>query len=565
MYTRRYKFRLGFITLIFIILLILILLRVVYFQIPFHKKALLYANNQHTVRIELEPRRGAILDRNMRKLAINLRVDSIYAVSRNIKRKREIAKLIAPILEKQEELIFDRLSRDKLFVWLARKVPEDVAKKIKALDINGIELLSETKRFYPNKNLASQVIGFAGTDNIGLEGIEKYYDKYMRGESGYKVVVRDAKQREVHAFGGTYINPVDGYDVVLTIDEVIQHIAEKALAKIYNKHSAKGAICIVMDPNTGQILAMATEPSFDLNEFGQADQEAKRIRSITDYYEPGSVFKAITASACLDSKVVTEDDRFFCENGKWYVAGHTLHDAHEFGDLNFREVIEKSSNIGTVKAAIKLGEKDLYKHIKAYGFGKATGIDLPGEISGMIRPLREWSKYSITAIPIGHEIGVTPIQLATAMAAIANGGTLLKPYVINEIRDSKGQIIKKNKPQIVRRVASEHSMGVLKSILQGVVENGTGKRAKVKEFTTAGKTGTAQKIEPNGRYSHRNYISSFVGFAPVKEPKIVVSVIVDEPRNGYYASIVAAPVFKEVSEATLRYLGITPDKLKGKT
>jgi len=538
------------------LLLILITFRIVYIQLAFNKKAVDLAQAQHSVRIELEPRRGAILDRNMCKLALNLKVDSVYAVARDVKEKEEAARLLAPILDRDESFLYERLNRNKLFVWLARKISPEGAERVKELNLKGIYLIDETKRFYPGADLASQVIGFAGIDNTGLEGIEAFYDRYMHGKKGYKTIARDAKGREIHAFEGAYISPVDGYNIVLTLDEVIQHIAEKALKKAYDKHRAKAGVAIVMDPYKGDILALAVLPTFDLNNFNSATDDVKRNRAISDYYEPGSVFKVITASACLDTKKVSIEDNFFCENGAWYVAGHTLNDHRGHGDMTFREVIEKSSNIGTVKAAMRLGEKDLYKYIKAYGFGTHTGIGLHGEIRGLVRPLDRWSKYSITAIPMGQEIGVTPLQLITSLSVIANGGQLVKPRIVESIIDSKGETIKKYKSVIVRRVISEQTSRQIREIMKGVIERGTGTRARLNKFDAGGKTGTAQKIDPSGKYSRRDYIASFIGFAPVERPIITVCVMVDTPRNGYFGGTVSGPVFKEICDATLRYLDI---------
>ncbi|MFC1807191.1 peptidoglycan D,D-transpeptidase FtsI family protein [Candidatus Omnitrophota bacterium] len=562
MHKRRYKFRLGIVTLNFTFVFILISSRIIYYQGPQHDKLLRLAQDQHSVKIELEPRRGSIVDRNMRELAVNLKVSSVFAIARDVKEKKRTAELLAPILDKEVPFLLERLSRDKLFVWLARKITTKQAEDVKKLGLKGIDLIDETKRFYPNASLASHVIGFCGTDNIGLEGIESRFNKYMQGDKGYKAIVRDAKRREIHAYSGTHIPPVDGNDLVLTIDQVIQHITEKALAKYCKKYRAKAGAAIVMDPYNGDILALAVQPSYDLNEFFKATEDVKRNRAICDYYEPGSAFKVITASACLNEKSVDLEDNFFCENGSWYIAGHTLHDHRGHGNLTFRQVIEKSSNIGTVKAAIKLGEKSLYKYVKAYGFGSVTGIDLDGEIAGVVRPLDKWTKYSITAIPMGHEIGVTPIQMARAMSVIANGGLLVKPRIIKKIIDAKGETIREYKPTVLRRIISEDTSDMLKDILSGVVERGTGKNARLKEYTTAGKTGTSQKIV-SGKYSHSKYVASFAGFAPANDPRIVIYVMADEPpKPTYYGGTVAAPVFNEIAKKTLPYLGIKPDKKK---
>lgn len=559
MFIRRYRFRLGLITLFFIFLFILIGARLIYIQTSLHKRFLNLANDQHCITIEFEPRRGAILDSKLHELAVNLKVDSVYAVARDVEGKEETAEILAPVLNKDEVLLYERLCRDKQFVWLARKISEEQSRKIKDLNLKGIYLIDETKRFYPNGSLASQTIGFSGIDNVGLEGIEKYYDRYLRGEKGYKSIVRDAKRREIYAFERGFIPPVDGYNLVLTIDEVIQHITEKALRKACRRHNAKAGVAIVMSPSGGDILALAIEPSYDLNEFNKTDSDVRRNRAVCDVYEPGSVFKVVTASACLDGKAVTLEDNFFCENGAWYVVGHTLHDHRGHGDLTFKDVIVKSSNIGTVKAAMRLGERALYRYIKAYGFGSLTGIDMPGEINGIIHPLNLWSKYSITAIPMGQEVAVTPIQLASCISAIANGGLLIKPRLVSKIIDSKGETIKEFEPIIKRRVISEETSRKLKQILQGVVGRGTGKRAKLEGYDAAGKTGTSQKVEPSGRYSHSRFVASFAGFAPVENPVISICVMIDEPHPAYFGGTVSAPVFKEIAQSTLSYLEVEPD------
>jgi cell division protein FtsI (penicillin-binding protein 3) len=552
--TRRYKFRIGVVLLIFTILLILISARIIYIHIYFHDKAVQLASRQHFVRIELEPRRGDILDRNMRKLAMSLKVDSVYAVARDITNKESSAKKLARILDYDEAFIHERLNRDKMFVWLARKITDEKSEKIRQIKLKGIHTIDETKRFYPSSKLACQTIGFAGMDNTGLEGIEAYYNSYLKGKKGYKIIVRDAKGREIKALSNRHIPPVNGFNVVTTIDEVIQHIAHKALKRVVDKHKAESGIALVMDPYNGDILALAIFPSYDINEFYLASDDQKRNRAITDYHEPGSVFKVFTASACIDSEKVSFSDNFFCENGAWNIAGRILRDHQGHGTLSFQEVIEKSSNIGTVKAAMVLGEKDLYRYISNFGFGEPTGIGLPGEIGGMLRPLRLWTKGSIAAIPMGHEIGVTVMQLGAGVSAIANGGILVRPRIVRKIVDDKGEVIKESRPVIVRRVISEDTSAQLKLVMKSVIETGTGKRARLKRFDAGGKTGTAQKIEPSGRYSRRDYVASFVGFAPVENPAITVCIMVDTPRNGYYGGTVAAPVFKEICDSTLRYL-----------
>jgi len=404
-------------------------------------------------------------------------------------------------------------------------------------------------------------MGFAGMDNTGLEGLELYYNRYLKGGSGWVLFLRDARQKKLDIWE-KMVAERDGYTLTTTLDEVVQFIAERELEKAYRTYHAKGASIIVMDPHTGAILAMANRPTFDLNSYTSADKDQMRNRSICDLFEPGSVFKIVTAAAALEEKKVNEGDKFFCENGAYRVASHTLHDHRPHGWLTFREVIEQSSNIGTTKVAQVLGADIVYRYTKLFGFGSKTGIDLPGEISGMAKEPRFWSKISIAAIPIGQEIGVTALQLASAISVIANGGQLMKPYVVSEVKDKHGESIKKFSPTLIRKVISVETSLRLSSILTGVIENGTAKTARLKDYSAAGKTGTAQKLEADGTYSHSKFIASFIGFAPVEDPAIVIVVILDEPRPYYFGGVVAAPVFKNVATDVLKYLKISKSPLR---
>ncbi|MFH0732212.1 MAG: penicillin-binding transpeptidase domain-containing protein [Candidatus Omnitrophota bacterium] len=560
MHNKDYKTRLIYLSFIFTVTLILILIRLAFVQLIWHSKMLKRSFAQHNVTIELPPKRGSILDRNNEPLATNLRVDSVFAVSEDVENKRDVARKLSAILDKDEKVLYERLSRHKRFVWLARKITPEQATKIQALGVTGISLIDETKRFYPGNFLGCHVIGFAGTDNVGLEGLELLYNSYLKGASGEKSIVRDAKGRHLEFLVRRHIPPVDGCSLILTIDEVIQYITEKALEEAYKKYRAVGATAIVMDPRNGDILAMANRPNYDLNDFASSNSLSRKNIAVCSYFEPGSVFKIVTASACLQEKTVSLDDVFFCENGSWYVRGHTLHDHQGHGKLTFREVIEKSSNIGTVKAAMDLGDEKLYKYVKLFGIGDSTGINLPGEIPGFVRPLNKWGKYSITAIPMGHEIGTTPIQLACAVSVIANKGLLVKPRIISKIVDSNNQTIREYEPVIKTRAITEDVALKVAEMMEGVILRGTGKAAKVQGYRVAGKTGTASKIEATGGYSKSKYVASFIGFAPVQDPVIAVCIMVDEPRPQYFGGTVAGPAFKKIVEATLRYLQVEPEK-----
>jgi cell division protein FtsI (penicillin-binding protein 3) len=541
--------------LLFIIFLLFCAGRLFFIQIFRSNYLAAIAKRQHNLFVELEPRRGTIYDTNSKPLAVNVQVDSFFASPNEIPEKdRETAvRKLSSILNLDISNLREKLNRKKYFVWIARKVTPQQSGQIKSLKIRGLDFIKESKRCYPNGYLASHVLGFAGIDNKGLEGLELNYDSYLKGEAGWALFLRDARQKKLDLWEKMVL-PKDGYDLVLTIDEVIQYIAERELDKAYRLYHAKGASIVVLDPHTGAVLALANRPTLDLNEYGNAGKEARRNRLITDMFEPGSVFKIVTASAALEEKKVNEGVKIFCENGAYKISNHILHDHTAHGWLTFREVIEQSSNIGTSKVAQMLGPDLLYKYIRLFGFGSRTGIDLPGEVSGVTRPPRYWSKLSIATVPMGQEVGVTALQLAGEISIIANGGQLMKPYIVKEIRDKFGETIKQFSPVVINKAISEDTAERIKKILIGVIEEGTGKLARVMGFDAAGKTGTAQKLEPNGTYSHNKFIASFIGFAPANDPLIAVAVMLDEPHPYYYGGVVAAPVFKGVANDTIRYL-----------
>ena len=539
--------------MIFFIFLLLCVGRLFFIQFFRSDYLTAIAKKQHNQLVELEPRRGTIFDCNLKAQAFNMSMDSLYAVPNVIKNQESVANQLLPILGVERSYLQERLSRKKSFIWLARKLIPEKSEGIKKLNIKGLGFLKETKRIYPNSYLASHIIGFSGMDNIGLEGVERGFDNYLKGTPGWAIFLRDARLKKLDIWEKMVI-PQDGMDLVLTIDEVIQYIAERELDKVFKDFHAKGASIVVIDPHTGRILAMANRPTYDLNDHSDVSKDSIRNRAICDLFEPGSVFKIVTASAALEEKKVTEEDVFFCENGAYRVGGRILHDHTAHGNLTFKQIIEESSNIGTVKVAQLLGPDTLYRYIKAFGFGSKLGIDLAGEISGMISPPRLWSKTSITAVPIGQEVGVTALQLAGAISIIANGGQLMKPYIIDSVRDNQGRIIKQNKPVLIRKVISVDTAMRIKKILTGVIEEGTGKLGKVLGFSAAGKTGTAQKLEPDGSYSHNKFVASFIGFAPAEDPLITVVVTVDEPHPYYFGGVVAAPVFQKVAGDVIRYL-----------
>ena len=440
MYISNYRRRSEAVFLVFFVFLLLCIGRLFFIQFFRSNYLTLIANKQHNQLVELEPKRGTIYDCNLKVQALNMSMDSLYAVPNIIKDKENVINLLLPILGVERSYLTNRLYRDKAFIWLVRKLTPEKVETIKRLNIKGLGFMKETKRIYPNSYLASHIIGFSGMDNTGLEGAERDYNKFLKGDPGWAIFLRDARQKKLDIWEKMVL-PVDGLDLILTVDEVIQYIAERELDKVFKNYNAKGASIIVMDPHTGRILALANRPSYDLNERSGVSMDSVRNRAICDLFEPGSVFKIVTASAALEEKKVTEEDIFDCEKGAYQVGGRILHDYRPHGKLTFRQVIEESSNIGTVKIAQLLGPDTLYRYLRAFGFGAKLGIDLSGEISGMIIPVRSWSKSSITSIPMGQGVGVTALQLVSAISVIANGGQLMKPYIIDSVRDNQGEII----------------------------------------------------------------------------------------------------------------------------
>jgi penicillin-binding protein 2 len=558
-YNKPIKGRFFLAFLFLIICFILLFTRLFYLQIVEHKYYSEIAENNRTTAITLLPKRGLIFDRNFSELAINVPKYSLYAVPRYINDKNSTAEYLATILDKGKDDILGKISNNKMFVWIKRKLSDDTAEKIMSQHPVGVDFLLENERSYPNNSLAAHILGFVDIDNKGLEGIEKYYDKELKGVAGYKVVTVDAKRREVSSIENRSLPPRDGYNIVLTIDGAIQHIAEKALLGGVKKFKPRSASVVVMDPSNGDILALCNWPSYDLNGYMNSSADMRRNRTITDFLEPGSSFKIVTACAAIEEQIVNLEKEFYCENGEYRAYGRVLHDSKPHGTLKFKNIIELSSNIGTVKIAQKIGEEKLHRYIRLFGFGQETGINLPGEVKGIVREVSKWSQGSILAVPIGQEVAVTTLQLAVAIGCIANDGILIRPRIVKEMVDNQDALIKEFKPKLVRRVISKESCIDIKEILRMVVESGTGKRASVSGYTAAGKTGTAQRFGSNGSYSHSKFNSIFIGFAPVDNPKLAIAVTFIEPSPYYYGGTVAAPVFSEIAGNVLRYMEIPPD------
>lgn len=560
----RYRLKSNSVYVVFLLCFAGLYARLIVLQVVRHDELATRGEDLHRFNVKIDPRRGTIYDREERPLAMSVRVKSAYAVPESIETPVETADLIAQCLRISPDEVREKLSnKSRKFVWLGRKLDGRVADRLDSLQIEGVGFREEVRRVYPQGTLMSHMLGFVNIDNRGLEGLELQADSAMRGQAGWMASHRDRKGREIMTLRSREVQPIDGYDLGLTADTVIQHIAESELENGCRKFNAIGGSIIVMNPQTGAVLAMSSWPTYDPNSPSDYPPEARRNRCITDVFEPGSTFKIVTVGCALDRGAVSIDDSFFCENGAFRVGRHTLHDVHKYGTLTTAEIIKKSSNIGAVKVAMKLGERYLHAGIRRFGFGAPTGIGLPGEVSGIFHPLAQWSGLSIAAVPMGQEIGVTPIQMASATAAIANGGLAMKPYIVETIRDSSGRVVKTFAPEVRARVMNEAAASALVKAMEAVpTREGTAPKAALEEYTVAGKTGTSQKVEPDGHYSHSRFTSSFVGFAPSKNPAVLILVVLDEPKPIYYGGSVSGPIFKEVAGRVLKYLGVPPDREK---
>lgn len=476
------------------------------------------AERYHQRTISIQPRRGAIYDRNHTSLAISTKAYSLFGDPKLIKEPESVALSLSSIIEQPKDDILRKLEKDTRFVWLRRQLPDSKVDKVRLLNIEGLNFREEGRRFYPQNELASHIIGFVGIDDIGLEGIEKKYDAYMRRTTSMVSIKKDCKGRDLEPNNSSYNRPDPGYDLTLTLDTVIQSIVERELQLACDQWKAKGGSVIVMDPRTGEILAMANCPTYDLNKAFHVNSDCKRNRALIDLYEPGSTFKIITASAAINENIVNTKD--------------------------------------TVKIAKELGSKKLYEYIKAFGLGDKTGVDT-SETCGFIRNIKQWTDRSIRFIPYGQGIAVNALQMLSALNAIANDGVIMRPFIVKKVTDGQETILE-NMPCESKSPISAKTATIMKEILQGVVENGTGQSAKVEGYSAAGKTGTSQKVSEDGKgYISGKYTSSFVGFLPADKPIISIIVVIDEPQGQYHGGIVASPVFKEIASQIMQYLTIS--------
>lgn len=541
---------------------IIVIFRLFLIMFVEHEAYFAKAKIQQVKKEEIVPKRGNIYDRKGRELAISLEKDSLFIDPVSITSKNTL-NLLAQYVNFDVQRVEKELVKNKRFLWIERKIEPAVAEKIKSLKLQGVGLIAEGSRVYPNAFLASHVLGFVNVDDIGMEGLERYYDSYLRAQKASKIVLTDAKGKKLS--DGNFWE-IKGNDIFVTIDEGLQGIVEKHIDEAMKKWQASSATVIMMDPFTGEILALANRPTYDPNNLNSIKNiSVTRNRAITDLYEPGSTFKIVTAVAALEEGVVRLSTKFDCSQGYIEVGGKKVKDAHRHGVLTFEEVIQKSSNVGTIKIAMMLGKERLYQYIKKFGFGEKTGIDLPGEIAGYVKPTHRWSGTSMGAVPIGQEVGVTALQILRAYSAVANGGYLVKPYVVSEIRSPDGNILYK---AVIKRdkIISDKTALIMKNILTKVTqEGGTATQAQLDGNKVAGKTGTAQKYDPKLRaYSKDKFVSSFVGFIPVDYPRIAMIVVIHDPKGQYYGGAVAAPVFKAIADEALAYLNVPRDDAKEK-
>jgi cell division protein FtsI (penicillin-binding protein 3) len=533
-----------------------VLARITYLQLFSYQEYLTRARRQQERIIEISPMRGVLYDRNGRELAMSIPVDSCFADPEEISDPEMVARLISRVLGKPTEEIEEHLKSSRSFAWIARKITPEQRARIEALNLRGIYFQKENKRFYPEHTLAASVLGYVDVDEHGLGGIEYSLDKQIRGEPSRMFVLADAHSQW---FDRSETAADKGENVVLTIDQTIQFIAEKALAAGIARTHARGGSVVVQDPNTGELLAVADWPTFDPNEAGNFPPEDRVERAVADAYEPGSIFKTILFSSALEEGIAQPSDVVDCQMGSIVVAGRLIHDHKPFGLLTVEQILEHSSDVGSIKLALRLGAPKYYQYIRGFGFGQLTGIKLPGENRGLLRPVEDWTPSSIGSLAIGQEISVTPVQMISAESAIANGGTLRKPQIIREVLRGN-QMVMQEDPQ-PRRVIGERTAATMREMMEQVILQGTGKGfAQPEGYTAAGKTGTAQKIDPaTGRYSKTNYEDSFIGFAPVNNPVVTILVNLDSPAGRQEGGPTAGPVFRDVAEQTLAYLNVPHD------
>ena len=508
--------------------------------------------------------RGRIFDAKGRNLAVDLPVCDICVDPQVIKEGghvQAVGTCLARALEMDAAEVVDRIARPPgpRYACLKKSVQHDVAERINRMRLPGVWTPDTTARYYPHGRSLSHVIGFSNLEGIGSAGVEMRMNRFLKGRPGLREIEKDGRRSEVYSRRGIDVPPQAGCDVFLTVDLNIQYLVEKALDRALVEHGAKGAWAVVQQVKTGRILAMAGRPDYDLNAYRRTPQDAMLNRCIGYTYEPGSTMKALVFAAAFNEGIVSEHELVDCENGIWFYRGRPLRDYHPYGELTVADVLKKSSNIGTAKLALRLGEERLERYLRAFGIGRPAGIDLPGEETGLLAPRDRWSALSISRIPMGHEVAVTALQMASAYSAIANDGFLLRPLIVDRVQNPEGGLIFKSEPEVVARPISDAASRTLRRLLMRVTEDGgTASRARVDGYSVAGKTGTAEKVV-DGNYDRSANVASFVGFIPAEYPELTIIAVVDEPQPIHTGGRVAAPVFKEIAEQVVRYLAVPPE------
>jgi cell division protein FtsI (penicillin-binding protein 3) len=539
---------------------LVIVFRLVQLQVLDRGFFLKRAARQSERTINLDPRRGPILDRNGRSLAVSVDAESVYAVPQDVERPAQTAAALAQALGltgQERGEVLEQLRKTRGFVWIKRKVDPARARAVREAQLEGVGLLTENRRYYPKRELAAQVLGYVGIDNAGMSGVEYALDRDIRGHAAKVVVETDARRRPL-----SHVEKpsTDGATITLTIDEALQHIAETELERAMDETRALTGMVVVMDPVTGEVLALANRPTFNPNRFADFTSAGWRNRAVADAYEPGSIFKIVAAAGALQEQVAEPGEVIDCGDGHIEIGGVRINDHKVFHRLSFQDVVAESSDIGTIRLAQRLGRENFNRYMRDFGFGVPTGIELPGESPGLLKPLARWGSLSLAVMSFGQEMAVTGVQMAAATAAVANGGRLMKPQILQRVADKDGRVLRKFQPAVVREFLQPRTVSLLTDMLVRVVTDGTGKRAAVAGYTVAGKTGTAQKIDPRTRaYSATDHVASFVGFVPVAQPALVIVTTLDSPRGQYHGGEVAAPLFARVAEASLRRLAIPPD------
>ncbi len=556
---KRFRFRARVLLFMFVLGMGAVAVRSGQLQIVQHENLSRLAQNQYLKKVKVPAKRGHIYDRNGKDMAISVDVPSIYADPSKIIDPRQIARVVSAKLDLDLDRVYQRLASDKVFVWLKRLVDPKIAREIKALKLDGIYLTKESKRFYPNKELASHLLGFTGVDNVGLEGIERFFDKSLAGEPQVIQTVRDATGHSVLGGGLDPEGLASGDNLRLTIDLQIQHKAEQVLSEQVLKSKSKSGVAVVMDVETSQILALAVAPSFNANKPAKVSMATRRNRAVVDMFEPGSTVKPFVVAYALEKQIIDIDDTFDCEEGEYEVGGHTIRDSHEYEDLDLTSIIQKSSNICTAKIAEKVGKRGLFENYRELGFASKTGIPFPGEASGIMRSWKDWTDVGLATISFGQGIAITAMQLAAAYRVFAADGYYQQPQLILS-KEAPSGAVELVQPGRERRVYSSKVVSQIKPMLEKVVgPGGTGWRAAIDGYAVAGKTGTSQKIDPVTKgYSSHLYQAIFSGYVPSRDPKVIIVVMLDEPYKIHTGGAVAAPVFAEIAKTAMRQLSVLP-------